>query len=102
MKSRTVRMLSLLFALILSFSLATSAYAASSPQVVKSSNSQAVSKPGSVYYFNDGKWDPNYKGIVDIGDKRYLVVNGKIAYEFSGSYTYKGHTYSIKNGLVVK
>ena len=68
---------------------------------LKFSGKIAYCTNGDWYYVTKGKIDKTFTGIAEATNgKLYYVKNGKLDKTFSGTITYKGKTYTIKNGAV--
>jgi uncharacterized protein YkwD len=74
-------------------------YAAQTLDVTDENELKLVYEKGIWYCYENGKWNPNYYGIVDYGGSKFLVAHGVVA-NISGLCECNGKWYYMSRGQV--
>ena len=56
----------------------------------------------AVYWVDNGTWNKAYEGIVKYDGHRYIMTDGKIRFDFSGTANVDGKNYQVSNGMIVE
>lgn len=54
-----------------------------------------------VYWVENGTWDQSYAGIVEYNGTKYIMTDGKIRFDFTGTANVDGKNYQIYKGAIV-